>query len=55
MPFPGQTATEKANGFTADGKYDVEVDVTGTPYGKPDEHFVTWIVHVTFDVNGDCP
>ena len=51
-PFPGQSWTSKIVGFETRGGetvLHVHLDVTGTGYGKPDEHSVNWKVIVTWD------
>lgn len=51
-PFPSQSWTSKIVGFETRGGetvLHVHLDVTGTGYGKPDEHSVNWKVIVTWD------
>ena len=50
-PFPGQSWKAKIVGFETRGGepvLHVHIDVTGTGYGKPDEHSVNWKVIVTW-------
>jgi hypothetical protein len=50
-PFPGQSWTSKIVGFETRGGetvLHVHIDITGTGYGKPDEHSVNWKVIVTW-------
>lgn len=50
-PFPGQSWTAKIVGFETRGGepvLHVHIDITGTGYGKPDQHSVNWKVIVSW-------
>lgn len=53
-PFPGESWDSKVNGYLPNGKFDVEVDVTGKPYGNQNTS-VEWQVEVNYRSPSGCP